>query len=48
MKLALLGEDIGYSLSAEIHNFSAQVLGVRASYKLLDIRSDDFLDTFAG
>ena len=40
-KLALVGRDIGYSLSPEIHEFSAALMGIKASYKLIDLENHD-------
>lgn len=48
-RLGLLGKTIQYSLSPDIHNFSAQLLGRPDRYRLFDLNETelpDFLETF--
>ena len=46
--LGVVGENIPYTLSPAIHNFSFQRLGINAVYLAFDIKRDKFCQTFPG
>ncbi|BFI76198.1 shikimate dehydrogenase family protein [Sulfurisphaera ohwakuensis] len=46
--LGVVGENISYTLSPAIHNYSFQELGINAVYLAFDIKSDEFKEIFPG